>query len=61
MRAKTIFPLIFLLSALTSNGAKLAPGEVLPTVTLPTARDHKPLSTDSFLGKKTMLHIFASW
>ena len=61
MRIKTLLPILLFLSALASSGANLSPGDVLPSVTLPTARDHKPLSTDSVLGKKTVVHIFASW
>lgn len=44
-----------------AQGADLSPGEHIPALTLPTAREHKALSTDSFLGKKTVLHVFASW
>lgn len=58
--------LSFLLLAIFAGGLQsqefdLKPGKMVPSFTLPTAREHKAMSTDSFVGKKTMLHVFASW
>lgn len=53
--------LLFLLSASAAFGFELAPGRPLPSLALPTASDGQPLSTDSFLGKKSLVHIFGSW
>lgn len=36
-------------------------GQVFPEILLPSAEDGRPLSVASFRGKKTILHVFASW
>ena len=63
MPAKISFlSVVFLFSHLTAGaGFDISPGKQIPSLTLPSAREHKPLTTDSFLGKKTLVHIFASW
>ena len=36
-------------------------GKPFPDLLLPTLQDGRPASIASFRGKKTLLHIFASW
>ncbi len=36
-------------------------GQYFPEIALPSAEDGNPLSLARFRGKKTILHIFASW
>lgn len=36
-------------------------GKPFPDLLLPTLADGRPASLASFRGKKTLLHIFASW
>ena len=52
-----------LTSGLFAQGFALKPSEAIPalTLTLTSAREQAPHSTQEFLGKKTMLHVFASW
>lgn len=50
-----------LTSGLFAQGFALKPGEAIPALTLTSAREQAPHSTQEFLGKKTMLHVFASW
>lgn len=47
--------------ALPALSFELAVGERLPSLTLPTARDHAALATDSLRGGKSLVHVFASW
>ncbi|GHC55621.1 hypothetical protein GCM10007100_22850 [Roseibacillus persicicus] len=63
MRTKltTIGLLLLSLLSLNAQEANLSPGQPFPSLTLPTATDHSALSTDSFLGKKSLVHFFASW
>ena len=39
----------------------LNPGEVFPTLALPSADDGHPVSAAEFRGKKLIVNIFASW
>lgn len=50
-----------LVLALPAFSFELTVGERLPSLTLPTGRDHSPLATDSLLGGKALVHVFASW
>ena len=66
MRRIISFSSIFLLFSsltMTAGGAgfNISPGKQIPSLTLPSAKEHQALSTDSFLGTKTLVHIFASW
>lgn len=62
MPLKTSFIISILLSGLLwGEGFELKPGKTVPSLLLPSAREHQPVRTDSFLGKKTMIHVFASW
>ena len=36
-------------------------GQRFPEIVLPSAADSRPLTLAQFRGKKTILHIFASW
>ncbi len=36
-------------------------GQLFPEIVLPSAEDSRPLTLAQFRGKKTILHIFASW
>ncbi len=36
-------------------------GRYVPEIALPSADDGRPLSLASFRGRRTILHIFASW
>lgn len=53
--------LVALLLALPALGFELAVGDRLPSLILPTAQDHTPLGTNSLLGGKSLVHVFASW
>ena len=37
------------------------PGDVFPTIALPSAVDGKPISIADFRGRKVIVNIFASW
>lgn len=58
--------LISLLGIVSAGGVtaktfSLTPGKGMPVLTLAQARDGQPERTDTYLGKKTVVHIFASW
>lgn len=53
--------LFFTLAIATLQGQQLAPNSYFPVLTLPTSRDNELVSTESFRGKKSLIHIFASW
>ena len=36
-------------------------GQPVPDLVLPAARDGRPMSLADFRGRKTILHVFASW
>ncbi len=36
-------------------------GRPVPPIVLPSAADGRPLSLADFRGRKTILHVFASW
>ena len=36
-------------------------GKPFPNLLLPSLKDGRPASVASFRGKKTLLHVFASW
>ncbi len=36
-------------------------GRPVPPIVLPAAADGRPLSLADFRGRKTILHVFASW
>ncbi len=36
-------------------------GRPFPPIVLPSAADGRPLSLADFRGRKTILHVFASW
>ena len=36
-------------------------GRPFPPIVLPSAADGRPLSVADFRGRKTILHVFASW
>jgi hypothetical protein len=36
-------------------------GRPFPSIVLPAAADGRPLSAADFRGRKTILHVFASW
>jgi hypothetical protein len=40
---------------------KIKVGEPFPTIVLPSLQGGKPMSVADFYGKKTILHLFASW
>lgn len=37
------------------------PGDIFPTMALPSAADGHPVSVAEFRGKKVIVNIFASW
>ena len=39
----------------------MKPGQTFPLIGLPALGDGQPSSVRAFRGKKTLLHIFASW
>jgi len=46
----------------SSSGPQLFEvGRPFPSIVLPAAADGRPLSTADFRGRKTILHVFASW
>ncbi len=49
--------------ALTFSGESepFAPGRPFPALVLPSADDGRPMSIESFRGRKVLLHVFASW
>lgn len=58
---RTASALLLLFSAGSAAGFDISPGKAFPSLTLPTASEGKMLSTDTFLGKKSLVHIFGSW
>ncbi|MGI9243800.1 MAG: hypothetical protein ACR2RV_23585 [Verrucomicrobiales bacterium] len=44
-----------------STSAALVPGEPIPSLTLPSIQDGRPMNTSELVGQKLMLHLFASW
>lgn len=45
----------------TMAQSKIEEGRLFPRIVLPSLETGAPLSMTDFLGKKTILHIFASW
>jgi hypothetical protein len=43
------------------SASQLTVGQPFPSLLLPSLQDGKPLSATDFQGKKTVLHIWASW
>lgn len=39
----------------------LTVGEPFPNLLFPAAADHRPVSVHQFHGRKTLVHLFASW
>jgi hypothetical protein len=50
-----------LISVNALPASNLAVGQPFPSILLPSLLDGKPLSVKDFQGKKTVLHIWASW
>ena len=44
-----------------ANGPKIEIGQPFPKILLPSLEDGSPGSVADFLGKKLVLHIWASW
>jgi len=44
-----------------SEGYLLEVGRPFPLILLPAASDGQPLTLADFRGRKTILHVFASW
>lgn len=52
------------LGCVTLSSIRAAPFEIdqpFPLLVLPSLDDGRPLSLARFRGKKTVLHVFASW
>ncbi|MEX2579953.1 MAG: hypothetical protein WD342_12920 [Verrucomicrobiales bacterium] len=45
----------------SANAADLSVGQPFPFQSFPSMEAGSPLSVTQFQGKKTVLHIFASW
>ena len=44
-----------------AGGVEFKPGQPFPDIVLPRLADGKPGAISDFVGKKLILHIFASW
>ena len=69
MRAPAAFLLVSLLAACGAapdevsvpSNVKIEVGKPFPNLILPALHDGSPSSLADFRGKKTLLHVFASW
>ena len=50
-----------MMTTLPAREMHLRPGYKFPQVVLPSIADGKPMDLEDHLGKKMMLHLFASW
>ena len=51
----------FTLLTLSAHSQKLEPGNLFPQVMLTSTKTGEPTPYHRLMGKKLMLHIFASW
>ncbi|MFQ5718593.1 MAG: hypothetical protein ACE5IK_03505 [Acidobacteriota bacterium] len=47
--------------ALAGGMGQIQVGQPFPALVLPAAEDAHPTSLDEYLGRKVVLHVFASW
>lgn len=61
MKRLLLQAIVISLLTISAHSNKLVPGNLFPQVILPSIETGEPTPYHRLMGKKLMLHIFASW